>query len=89
MEEKIDFETVFGLAAKGDVCSEIGCGRKPEGLGDRASKCGAGLSTRKWSCSAAASCAAPDVILPAMEEHMRRYVPALPLSIPIIADGVG
>jgi glucokinase len=88
MEVKIDFETVFGLAAKGDVCSKSVLEE----------------SLKVWATVLQNAALAYDpevillgggvlrsagVILPAMEEHMRRYVPALPLTIPIIPTALG
>jgi glucokinase len=88
MAEKIDFETVFGLAAKGDICSKSVLEE----------------SLKVWATVLQNAVLAYDpevvllgggvlrsagVILPAMEEHMRRYVPALSLSIPIIPTALG
>jgi glucokinase len=86
--EKIDFETVFALAAKGDVCSRSVLDE----------------SLKVWATVLQNAVLAYDpevvllgggvlrsagVILPAMEGHMRRYVPALPLSIPVIPTALG
>ena len=30
-----------------------------------------------------------DIILPAMEEHMRQYMPGLPLQTPVVAAALG
>jgi glucokinase len=88
MEEKIDFETVFRLAAKGDGCSKSVLEE----------------SLKVWATVLQNAVLAYDpavillgggvlrsagVIIPVMEEHMRRYMPALPVSVPIIPTALG
>ena len=86
--EKIDFETLFGLAAKGDVCS--GSILKQ--------------SLEVWAVVVQNTVLAYDpevvilgggvmrsshVVLGAMEQHLRRHMPGVPLNVPIVASSLG
>jgi glucokinase len=82
--KKIDFETLFLLAAKGDACSQ--------GLVQQ--------SLHAWAVVVQNAVLAfdpeivvlgggvlrsRDVIVPAIQEHLRRYMPCFPLEIPVVA----
>ena len=86
--EKIDFETVFDRAARGDVCSAA--------LREQ--------SLRVWAVVLQNAVLAYDpeivllgggvlrsagVILPAMERHLRAHLPALPARTPVAAAALG
>ncbi len=86
--EKIDFETVFGWAARGDVCSAA--------LLEQ--------SLRVWAVVLQNAVLAydpevvvlgggvlrsPGVILPAMERHLRAHMPGLPSQTPVAAAALG
>lgn len=86
--EKIDFETVFGGAARGDAC----CAALLE------------QSLRVWAVVLQNAVLAydpeivvlgggvlrsPEVILPAMERHLRAHMPGLPSQTPVAAAALG
>jgi glucokinase len=86
--KKIDFETVFALASKGDACSKS--------LVEE--------SLKVWAVVVQNAVLAfdpevvvlgggilrsGDVILPAMQEHLHTYMPGLPLQIPILTAELG
>ena len=86
--EKIDFERVFGAAARGDVC---GAALLEQSL-------------RVWAVVVQNAVLAydpeivvlgggvlrsPGVILPAMERHLQEHLPGLPTQTPVVAAALG
>lgn len=85
---RIDFEALFALAAKGDACSQA--------LRDE--------SMAVWAVVTQNAVLAYDpevvvlgggvlrsreVILPFIQEHLRRHMPGLPLEVPVLAAALG
>ena len=86
--EKIDYEEIFTLAARGDACSEALLQQ----------------SLKVWAVVLQNAVLAydpelivlgggvlrsRDIVLPAMEEHLRRHMPGLPLQTPVVAAALG
>ncbi len=85
---KIDYEAVFRFAAEGDACSQALLHQSLKvwaavvqnaviAYDPEVVVLGGGVLRRR------------DVILPAMEQHLRRFMPALPLQTPIVAAALG
>ena len=84
----MDYETVFTLAAQGDACSQALLQQ----------------SLKVWAVVVQNAVIAfdpemvvlgggvlrsRDIILPAMEQHLRRHMPSFPLQIPVVATALG
>ena len=85
---KIDFETLFALADQGDACSRAlqqQCLQVWAAVVQNAVLAydpevvvlGGGVLRSR------------DIVLPAMVEHFRRYMPNLPLQVPVVAAALG
>jgi len=86
--DKVDYEAIFTLAARGDTCAQA--------LLEQ--------SLKVWAVVVQNAVLAfdpglvvlgggvlrrSDLVLPAMEEHLRRHMPGFPLPIPVIAAALG
>ena len=85
---KMDFETLFSLAAKGDVCSDS--------LLNESLKIWATLIQNavlaydpEIVLLGGGVLRSPTVILPVVEKHLRECMPEVPLHIPIVAAALG
>ena len=85
---KIDYETIFALAAQGDACSEalllqslkvwaVVVQNAVLAFDPELVVLGGGVLRSR------------DIILPAIEEHLRQHMPSFPLQIPVTATALG
>ena len=86
--EKIDYETIFALAAEGDACSLA--------LRQQSLKVWAAVVQNavlafdsEMVVLGGGVLRSRDVIIPAIEEHLHRHTPGLPLQIPVVAAALG
>jgi glucokinase len=85
---KIDFETLFELAAEGDVCSRA---LRAESLKIWAVVLQNALLAYdpEMVLLGGGVLRSPEIILPAMRQHLRDYMPALRLQVPVVAAALG
>ena len=86
--EKIDFETLFNLASRGDDCSRLL-------LGDCLTVWAVVVQNAVLAYDpevvvlGGGVLRSRDLILPAIEQHLRRHMPGLPLQTPVVAAELG
>ena len=85
---KIDYETIFAMAGEGDACSLA--------LRQQSLKVWAAVVQNavlafdsEMVVLGGGVLRSRDVIIPAIEEHLHRHTPGLPLQIPVVAAALG
>jgi glucokinase len=85
---KTDYETIFALAAQGDECAQALLQQSLEVWAVVVQNAVIAFDPELVVLGGGVL-RSPDIVLPAMEEHLRQHMPSLPLQTPVVAAALG